>query len=140
MDCSLLICFILDWTFELFPVICSYGRFPVCILASKSLGYVPDSSMLTGEVSTSFIQTGTLESPGRHSEPFLGSRIHWVVLGTLPWLGCLPVALIHSIWEGCSPCHHRWPVRANHFFAGTCHRQALLVAGLVSLSWITRGK
>lgn len=113
----------------------------MCILASESLGYVPDSSMLvTGEVSTSFIQTGTLESPGRHSEPLLGSSIHWVVLGTLPRSGCLPAALTHSVWEGCSPCHNRQPVRANYFLAGICHRQALLVAGLVSLSWIARGK
>ena len=75
--------------------------------------------LVIGEVSTSFIQTGTLDSPGRHSEPLLGSIIHWVVLGTRPWLGCLLVALIHSVWEGCCPCHHGCPVRANHFFAGT---------------------
>lgn len=90
--------------------------------------------LVIGEVSTSSIQTGTPASPGRRREPLL-ARVVRAVLGTLPRRGCLPVAP-----KGCSPCRHRRPARANHLFAGACHRQALLVAGLVSLSRIARGE
>ena len=55
-------------------------------------------------------------------------------MGALPWSGCLLVSLIQSVWEGCA--RHRRPVWASHFFAGPCHCQALLVASLVSVSWL----
>lgn len=88
-----LVCFILDWTFELLLVICGYDCFPVCILASKSFGCVPESSMLViGEVSTSSIQMGPPASPGRRREPLLAR----IVRG-LSWARC----------PGCGVC--LWP-------------------------------
>ena len=104
------ICASEDWTFGLFLVL-KLWCFPMGILASKSLRWVPKSSMLVlGKVSTHFIvPIGTFTSQSRHdacswdSSHMQNCPGHLALAGASVQLrgATLSVDTLHCLWTCC---------------------------------------